>query len=140
MNRVHNFSAGPATLPLEVLQKAQSELTEYKNLGRSLMEMSHRSAEYAEIDQQAKAQFEQPSCVGDDFEILFLQGGASSQFMMAPFNFLSEDETADYIDTGRWSDKAITEAKKFGKVHVPFSSAEGKLRPGSNPVGAQFQR
>ncbi len=125
MNRVHNFSAGPATLPLEVLQKAQSELTEYKNLGRSLMEMSHRSAEYTEIDQQAKARLSTLLGLGDDFEILFLQGGASSQFMMAPFNFLNESETADYIDTGRWSDKAITEAKKFGNVHVPFSSAEG---------------
>lgn len=125
MNRVHNFSAGPATLPLKVLEKAQSELTEYKNKGRSLMEMSHRSAEYTEIDQQAKARLSSLLGLGDDFEVMFLQGGASSQFMMAPYNFLKENKTADYIDTGRWSDKAITEAKKFGNVHVPFSSAEG---------------
>jgi phosphoserine aminotransferase len=125
MNRIHNFSAGPATLPLEVLEKAQSELVEYKNKGRSLMEMSHRSAEYTEIDQQAKARLSSLLGLGEDFEVMFLQGGASSQFMMAPYNFLRENETADYIDTGRWSDKAITEAKKFGNVHVPFSSAEG---------------
>ena len=124
MTRVHNFSAGPAVLPEEVLDKAQSELKEYKGKGRSLMEMSHRSAEYTEIDQQAKARLSSLLGLGEDFHVMFLQGGASSQFMMAPFNFLREDETADYIDTGRWSDKAITEAKKFGNVHVPFSSAD----------------
>lgn len=124
MNRVHNFSAGPATLPLEVLEKAQDELTEYKDKGRSIMEMSHRSAEYEAIDQQAKERLTELLGLGNDFEIMFLQGGASSQFMMAPFNFLSEDETADYIDTGRWSNKAIKEAKLFGNVHRPFSSSE----------------
>jgi len=147
MKRVHNFSAGPATLPLEVLEKAQSELVEYKEKGRSLMEMSHRSAEYTEIDQQAKARLSSLLGLGEDFEVMFLQGGASSQFMMAPFNFLRENETADYIDTGRWSDKAITEAKKFGKVHVPFSSSEGnydrvpkqsELDFSDNPVYVHF--
>lgn len=147
MNRVHNFSAGPATLPLSVLEKAQSELAEYKNMGRSLMEMSHRSAEYTEIDQQAKARLSSLLGLGEDFEILFLQGGASSQFMMAPFNFLRDDETADYIDTGRWSDKAITEARKFGNVHIPFSSSAGnydrvptqsELSFSKNPVYVHF--
>lgn len=147
MNRIHNFSAGPAVLPIEVLEKAQSELTEYKNKGRSIMEMSHRSAEYTEIDQQAKARLSSLLGLGDDFHVLFLQGGASSQFMMAPFNFLSNDETADYIDTGRWSDKAITEAKLFGNVHIPFSSAEGNydrvptqddLEFSDNPVYVHF--
>lgn len=89
------------------------------------MEMSHRSAEYTEIDRQAKARLSSLLGLGDDFEVMFLQGGASSQFMMIPFNFLREGETADYIDTGRWSDKAITEARFFGNVHVPFSSADG---------------
>lgn len=143
MKRVHNFSAGPATLPLEVLEKAQDELVEYRGKGRSLMEMSHRSAEYTEIDQQAKARLSSLLGLGEDFEIMFLQGGASSQFMMVPFNFLNENETADYIDTGRWSDKAITEARKFGNVHVPFSSSEGnydrvpkqgELKYSDNPV------
>lgn len=124
MNRVHNFSAGPATLPLEVLKKAQAELTEYDNIGRSVMEISHRSTEYTEIDQQAKARLRELLGLGTDFEIMFLQGGASAQFMMAPFNFLQEGQTADYIDTGRWSHKAIKEAKLFGNVHRPFSSAD----------------
>ncbi|MFH5833562.1 3-phosphoserine/phosphohydroxythreonine transaminase [Halalkalibaculum sp. DA384] len=125
MKRVHNFSAGPATLPLEVLEQAQEELTEYQDTGRSIMELSHRSAHYEEIDKQAKDRLRSLLGLGDKFEIMFLQGGASSQFMMAPYNFLSKDQTADYIDTGRWSDKAIKEAKIFGNVHVPFSSSEG---------------
>jgi len=109
--------------------------------------MSHRSAEYTEIDQQAKARLSSLLGLGEDFEVMFLQGGASSQFMMAPFNFLRENETADYVDTGRWSDKAITEAKKFGKVHVPFSSSEGnydrvpkqsELDFSDNPVYVHF--
>lgn len=124
MNRVHNFSAGPATLPLEVLQKAQKELTNYDGLGRSIMEISHRSAAYTEIDHQAKSRLRELLNLGTDFEIMFLQGGASSQFMMIPFNFLREGETADYIDTGRWSNKAIKEAKIFGGVHRPYSSAD----------------
>lgn len=123
MNRVYNFSAGPATLPLEVLQKAQKELVDYNGLGRSVMEISHRSAAYTEIDQQAKARLRELLDLHTDFEIMFLQGGASSQFMMAPFNFLGKGQTADYIDTGRWSSKAIKEAKLFGKVHRPYSSA-----------------
>ncbi|MDR8392074.1 3-phosphoserine/phosphohydroxythreonine transaminase [Aliifodinibius sp. S!AR15-10] len=125
MTRVHNFSAGPAALPLEVIKHAQQELTDYKETGRSIMELSHRSAHYEEIDQQAKARLRNLLGLGDKFEIMFLQGGASSQFMMAPYNFLGKDQTADYIDTGRWSAKAIKEAEIFGNVHVPFSSAEG---------------
>lgn len=124
MNRVYNFSAGPATLPVDVLKKAQSELVDYQNMGHSVMEMSHRSTAYTEIDLQAKARLHELLGLGDNFEIMFLQGGASSQFMMAPQNFLSKNETADYIDTGRWSAKAIKEAKLFGDVHVPYSSAE----------------
>ncbi|MGD8749537.1 MAG: 3-phosphoserine/phosphohydroxythreonine transaminase, partial [Balneolaceae bacterium] len=124
MYRVHNFSAGPAILPLEVLERAQEELTNYKDKGSSVMEISHRSAEYTEIDQQAKSRLRELLGLGTDFEIMFLQGGASSQFMMVPFNFLSKGKTADYIDTGRWSDKAIKEANIFGNVHKPFSSKD----------------
>jgi len=124
MKRVHNFSAGPATLPLEVLKQAQEEFVDYHDMGRSVTEISHRSDQYEQIDQQAKTRLKELLGLGDDFKIMFLQGGASSQFMMAPFNFLSEDQTADYIDTGRWSDKAITEAKLFGNVHRTFSSKD----------------
>lgn len=126
MNRIHNFSAGPARLPLEVLKKAKAELTNYQEMGQSVMEMSHRSAAYTEIDGQAKSRLRSLLGLGDDFYIMFLQGGASSQFMMAPYNFLSKNQTADYIDTGRWSAKAIKEATIFGNVHVPYSSADNR--------------
>lgn len=124
MKRVHNFSAGPAVLPLEVLQQVQEELVNYHQKGHSLMEMSHRSEAYTEIDQQAKERIRTLMGLGDDFHIMFLQGGASSQFMMVPFNFLNANDIADYIDTGRWSAKAIKEAKIFGKVNTPFSSKD----------------
>lgn len=124
MKRVHNFSAGPAALPLEVLKKAKKELVNFQDMGRSVMEISHRSPEYTEIDYQAKSRLRDLLGLGTDFEIMFLQGGASSQFMMVPFNFLNKDQTADYIDTGRWSAKAIKEAEIFGNVHCPFSSKE----------------
>ncbi|HET6528791.1 MAG TPA: 3-phosphoserine/phosphohydroxythreonine transaminase [Balneolaceae bacterium] len=124
MNRVHNFSAGPATLPLEVLQKAQAQFVNYHDKGRSIIEMSHRGHEYSEIDHQAKSRLRNLLGLDDNYTIMFLQGGASSQFMMIPFNFLNEDKTADYIDTGRWSAKAITEAELFGPVHQSYSSKE----------------
>ncbi|REL24700.1 3-phosphoserine/phosphohydroxythreonine transaminase [Rhodohalobacter sp. SW132] len=121
MNRVHNFSAGPAALPLPVLQKAQEELTDYRGTGRSIMEMSHRGAEYTEIHNSAVEKLKRIIGADDQWHVLFLQGGASSQFMMVPHNFLNTDRTADYIDTGTWSSKAIKEAKLFGNVHVPYS-------------------
>jgi phosphoserine aminotransferase len=123
MNRVHNFGAGPATMPLPVLKKAKEELLDYRQLGASVMEISHRSEAYTEIDRQAKSRIKNLLGLRDDFHILFLQGGASSQFMMVPFNFLTSTKTADYIDTGRWSAKAIEEAKLFGRINIPFSSA-----------------
>ena len=121
MDRAHNFCAGPATLPLPVLEKVQGELTNYRDKGASILEMSHRSKEYTEINNQAVTRLKNLLEAGDEWDVLFLQGGASSQFMMVPQNFLSPDRTADYIDTGTWSDNAITEAKIFGNVHVPFS-------------------
>lgn len=124
MARVHNFCAGPATLPLSVLQKVQNEFTDYRGKGASILEMSHRSPEYTEINRQATTRLKKLLNMEDEWDILFLQGGASSQFMMVPQNFLTAGQTADYIDTGTWSDKAIKEAKLFGNVHVPFSSKE----------------
>jgi phosphoserine aminotransferase len=137
MKRIHNFSAGPATLPLAVLEKAQKELVNYKNKGASIMEMSHRSAEYKEINEQAITRLKEITGAGDDWEVLFLQGGASSQFMMVPQNFLSEEQTADYIDTGTWSAKAIKEAKLFGNVYVPFSSKDENYT--RIPTGEELQ-
>lgn len=126
MKRAHNFSAGPATLPTEVLEKIQQELPNYRGIGTSLIEMSHRSPEYTEINEQATQRLKNILGAGDDWEVLFLTGGASSQFMMVPFNFLNKERTADYIDTGIWSEKAIKEAKYFGNVHVPFSGKDQK--------------
>jgi phosphoserine aminotransferase len=127
MNRIHNFSAGPAILPLEVLQKAQEEFVDYKGTGTSIIEKSHRGADYVEVDAKARERLVQLLGLGDDFEVMFLQGGASTQFLMAPYNFLSEGETADYINTGTWSTKAIKEAKRFGNVNEAFTSADSNF-------------
>ena len=133
MDRAHNFCAGPATLPLPVLVKVQKELVNYKGRGASILEMSHRSKEYTEINEQAVARLKKLLNAGDEWDVLFLQGGASSQFMMVPQNFLSPERTADYIDTGTWSANAIDEARIFGNVHVPFSSnSEDYTRVPSN--------
>jgi phosphoserine aminotransferase len=122
MSRVYNFSAGPATLPLEVLQKAQKELVDYQGAGMSVMEMSHRSPEYKAIFDGAKDNLRSLMMIPDNYEILFLHGGASSQFAMVPLNLFSNSKKADYVNTGAWSKKAIAEAKRFGKVNVVASS------------------
>jgi phosphoserine aminotransferase len=127
MSRIHNFSAGPAVLPLEVLEQAKQEFTDYKGCGMSIMEVSHRGPEYIAIDASARERLVRLLGLGDDFEVLFLQGGASTQFMMVPYNFLGEGQTADYLNTGTWSKKAIKEAKLFGNVHVAFSSEDGNF-------------
>ncbi len=124
MKRVHNFSAGPAALPAEVLKKVQTELLDYKGKGRSIMEMSHRSPEYSEIHEQAGEKLKKLLNAGEGWNVLFLTGGASTQFMMIPMNVLNKERTADYINTGSWSTKAIKEAKYFGNVHVPYSSED----------------
>lgn len=125
MKRVHNFSAGPATLPLTVLQKVQEELIDYRNSGASIMEMSHRGPHYTEVNDQAVSRLKNILGAGVDWHVLFLQGGASAQFTMVPFNFLNSDRTANYIDTGTWSAKAIKEAKLFGNVLTSYSGKEG---------------
>jgi phosphoserine aminotransferase len=122
MSRIHNFSAGPAVLPLEVLEKAKQELTNYRGSGMSIMEVSHRGPEYIAVDASARERLMRLLGLGDEWEVMFLQGGASTQFLMVPYNFLSADQTADYINTGTWSSKAIKEAKAFGNVHIAFSS------------------
>ncbi len=128
MPRVYNFSAGPATMPEEVLETARHELSDYRGSGASIMEMSHRGKHFTEVDAEARQRIINLLELNDDFEILFLQGGASSQFMQVPFNFLGDGETADYINTGVWSKKAIKEAQLFGNVHVPFSGEERNFR------------
>jgi phosphoserine aminotransferase len=127
MNRSHNFSAGPAILPYEVLQKAHAELLDYRGTGSSIIELSHRGPEYTEVDNNARVKLKQILGLGDDFEIYFLQGGASTQFSMVPQNFLTADEEADYILTGSWSKKAFKEAKFFGKANNAFSSEDSNF-------------
>lgn len=117
-NRVFNFNPGPSTLPLSVLQKAQSELLDYKGTGMSVMELSHRSKDYQAIVHSAENLFKELTGLGDDYRILFLQGGASLQFDMIPMTFLQENRVADYVITGSFAEKAYKEAKKMGTVHV----------------------
>jgi len=123
-NRVFNFYAGPATLPLDVLKIAQAELLDYRGTGMSIMETSHRSPEYDEVHQAAMSLAKEVMGLGDEYKVLFLQGGASTQFALVPLNFLGAGRTAAYVDTGTWSAKAIKEAKKIGNVHVAASSED----------------
>ena len=118
MHRVFNFSAGPATLPVECLQEAQQDLVDYKGTGMSIMEMSHRGKHFDAVHQEALANFRELLGLSDDYEILFLQGGATSQFCQIPLNLLREGETADYINSGAWGKKAISEAKALGNINI----------------------
>lgn len=119
--RAINFSAGPATLPIPVLEEAQRDLVNYKGTGMSVMEMSHRSPAYDEIHNSAIAAIRTLMGVSDDYDVLFVQGGASSQFSIVPMNLMVNGK-ADYIDTGAWSTKAIAEARKMGDVNVAGST------------------
>ncbi len=125
-NRVFNFNAGPSTLPLEVLEIVQKELIDFKGSGKSIIETSHRAPEYDEVHQAAMTLAKEVMGLGDEFKVLFLQGGASLQFAMVPLNLLHGGKTAAYVDTGSWSTKAIKEAKKLGAVHVAASSEDKK--------------
>jgi len=116
--RVTNFNAGPAGLPTSVLEKAQTDLVNYQGKGLSIMEMSHRSPEYDEVHELAVSNIKSVMSLPDNYHVLFVQGGASTQFFHIPFNFLTKGSSADYINTGAWSKKAIKEAKSFGNVNV----------------------
>ena len=124
MDRVFNFSAGPAALPLEVLQQAQAELVNWHGSGMSVMEMSHRGKEYMSIQAEAEADLRELMGIPANYKVLFLQGGASLQFAMVPMNLLRGKASADYLNTGEWSKKAIKEAKKYGAVNVVASSED----------------
>lgn len=124
MKRALNFNAGPAALPQEVLEKANREWLNINNSGMSVMELSHRSKEYDAIHEKAKTLLKELMNISDDYEVLFLQGGASLQFSMVPMNLLPTDSQAAYVLTGAWSDKALKEAKKVGQAIVAASSKE----------------
>jgi phosphoserine aminotransferase len=116
--RIFNFSAGPAMLPLPVLEEAQRDLVSLPGVGMSVLEISHRSRVFDEIIQGAEADFRKLAGIPEGYHVLFLQGGASLQFSMVPMNLLGAGATADYVVTGSWSKKAVTEARKVGAVHV----------------------
>ena len=124
MNRVFNFSAGPSMLPLEVLEKAQKEFVSYGETGMSVMEMSHRSKDYENIIFSAEATLRELMNIPENYTVLFLQGGGSTQFAMIPLNLMNKNNKADYVKTGQWSKKAISEAEKYGKVNVVASSED----------------
>jgi phosphoserine aminotransferase len=114
--RVFNFAAGPATLPLEVLQQAQAEMTDWKSSGMSVMEVSHRSKAFIAVAQEAEADLRELLNVPANYKVLFLQGGATGMFSAIPMNLATADSTVDYVNTGAWSKKAIGEARRFCKV------------------------
>ncbi len=124
MARVYNFSAGPSMLPEEVLKKAAEEMLDYQGSGQSVMEMSHRSKVFDGIIKETEALFREIMNIPDNYKVLFLQGGASTQFAAIPLNFMNGSGKADYIITGQWAKKAFAEAKKYGEARAVASSAD----------------
>lgn len=124
MSRVYNFSAGPSMLPEEVLKTAADEMLEYGKTGQSVMEMSHRSKEYDEIIKTAEKDLRELMNIPDNYEVLFLQGGASTQFAMVPLNLMNKNHKADYIITGQWANKAYKEAARYGEARIVASSKD----------------
>ena len=143
MTRLYNFCAGPAALPVPVLAQAQTDLLNWQDKGLSVMEMSHRSPEFVGIAKKAEQDLRDLMVIPDNYKVLFMQGGASSQFTMIPMNLLRGKKTADYINTGQWSKKAIAEAKRFCDVNVAattegnqFTSAPSQAELSLNPEAA----
>jgi phosphoserine aminotransferase len=128
MARVFNFGAGPATLPEDVLVQARDEMLDCDNTGMSVMEMSHRGKKFVAIAEQAEADLRKLMSIPDNYKVLFLQGGASSQFAMIPMNLKAArgDGSADYLNTGHWSEKAVAEAKRFLNVNVVADTKSSK--------------
>ncbi len=124
MSRVYNFSAGPSVLPEAVLKTAAAEMMDYKGSGQSVMEMSHRSKVYDGIIKECEALLREIMEIPDNYKVLFLQGGASSQFAMIPLNLMTKSGKADYVVTGQWAKKAAKEAARYGNVNIVASSED----------------
>ncbi|MCI9415584.1 MAG: 3-phosphoserine/phosphohydroxythreonine transaminase [Clostridiales bacterium] len=124
MSRVYNFSAGPSVLPESVLQKAAAEMMDYQGSGQSVMEMSHRSKVYDAIIKGCEASLREVMGIPDNYKVLFLQGGASTQFAMLPLNLMNGSGTADFVVTGQWATKAQKEAARYGDARVVASSKD----------------
>lgn len=124
MSRVYNFSAGPSVLPESVLKIAADEMLDYHGCGQSVMEMSHRSKVYDDIIKEAERLLREIMNIPDNYKVLFLQGGASSQFAMVPLNLLNKSKKADFVITGQWANKAYQEASRYGEAHIVASSKD----------------
>lgn len=124
--RIHNFNPGPAALPLPVLEEAQAELLDFRGTGMSVTEISHRSAVFEDVLNDAAARVKRLLNLPEHFKVLFLQGGASTQFFMVPMNFIPDGSSADYINTGTWSTKAIKEVEILGKSHKVIASSQDR--------------
>ena len=127
-DRIYNFSAGPATLPYSVLQQTAKDIVNFQDSGMGIVEISHRSPAFAAVIAEAEDLLRDLLAIADNYKVLFLQGGASSQFFMVPMNLLARGKKASYLNTGVWSKKAIAEAKLFGEALVPYSSEAGGFR------------
>lgn len=141
MNKKHNFSAGPCILPQEVFEKSAQAILDFNGIGLSLLEISHRSKDFVAVMDEARAIVKRLMNLNDDYEVLYLGGGASLQFVMVPFNLMkSENGKAAYLDTGVWAAGAIKEAKKFGAVDVVGSSKEDNYSfvPKDYTVGSEY--
>lgn len=123
MSKIYNFYAGPAVIYEEVLRQAQEEFMDFSDTGMSVLTISHRAKAFDAVMVEAEANMKELMGLGDDYRVLFLQGGASTQFSMIPMNFLLKDRTADFILTGTWSEKALKEAKKIGNTHVVYDGS-----------------
>lgn len=137
MNRVFNFSAGPATLPVEVLEEVRAELLDWHHLGKSVMEISHRSKDFIALTEEIERDFRDLLNVPSDYHVLFLQGGGRGQFASVPLNLMGERGQADYFCTGIWSELAIMEAQKYGEVNIVASSQDQHYH--TIPDAAQWQ-
>jgi len=127
VSRSHNFCAGPAALPLAVLERAREELLDWQGTGASVMELSHRSAEFISVMENAEASLRRLMNISDDYSVLFLQGGASQQFAAIPLNLGAETDSADYVVTGQWSKKALAEGKRLINANLAASSADSNF-------------
>jgi len=124
VERIFNFSAGPAVLPAEVLKQARNEILNWHDSGMSIMEMSHRGKEFTSVVQKTEADLRKLASIPENYKVLFLSGGATSQFSMVPMNLLRKKKNADYINTGMWSKKAIKEAQRYCHVNIAASSED----------------
>lgn len=138
MARVYNFNAGPAALPLSVLEKAQSEMLDFGGTGMSIMELSHRSKDFAAVIDATEANIRSLMGISDDYHVLFLQGGASLQFAMIPMNLRRDGASADYVNTGSWASKAIKEAKLNGNANVIWDGKSENFMRAPKPSELKF--